>query len=161
MILTATTTRTYRGGYQWVGPSMVQGIITGTTCSAVAWFDASVLSGKVIQSAVLRLKRKSFGRSGAVKVKIGLCMLPYNTSDEAGGLTYGEIGTIAPDQTADFGDAKVLEFAEDLATHPAYGLWLYTDDTEAMSGRNYSENYAGFEGTDGDAPVLTVWYTTP
>ena len=158
---TATTTGTYYPSGHWINSDNVirQGFEGKTSTRkdyGCMWFDAGGLSGKTIKSATLTLKRISGrGRSGSVTLKLWTTTLTGKSGKPTDSLvSLGEIGTIGNGVTETF-NVPVSAISVIAA---GGGFVLYTEETSNASGKDYSRNYAHFEGTDGAAPVLTVTY---
>lgn len=158
---TATLTGTYYPSGHWINSDNIirQGFEGKTSTRkdyGCMWFDAGGLSGKTIKSATLTLKRISGrGRSGSVTLKLWTTTLTGKSGKPTDSLvSLGEIGTIGNGVTETF-NVPVSAIATIAA---GGGFVLYTEETANASGKDYSRNYAHFEGTDGNAPVLTVTY---
>lgn len=158
---TANVTGTYYPSGHWINSDNVirQGFEGKTSTRkdyGCMWFDAGGLSGKTIKSATLTLKRISGrGRSGSVTLKLWTTTLTGKSGKPTDSLvSIGEIGTIGNGVTATF-NVPVSAISVIAA---GGGFVLYTEETANASGKDYSRNYAHFEGTDGSAPVLTVTY---
>lgn len=157
----ASTTGTYYPSGHWISDNTIRQGHEGTGSNArkdygCMWFAASALSGKTIKSATLTIKRISGkGRSGSVALKLWTTALTGKSGKPTDSLvSLGEIGTIANGETATF---NVPTSAISVIAAGG-GFVLYTEETANASGKDYSGNYAHFEGTDGSAPVLTVTY---
>ena len=127
---------------------------SANTYTGAMWFPLGTLSGTATRAAVTLTRRIKTGRSGTVDVRL------YKMSNQGksgapeltGGVLLGSIAS---------GERKSFDIPAGYVTMGGLtGLAIRADDTQAMSGRSYSDNYAAFEGTDGDAPVLTVQYET-
>ena len=158
---TAIVTSTYYPSGHWINSDNVirQGFEGKTSTRkdyGCMWFDAGGLSGKTIKSATLTLKRISGrGRSGSVTLKLWTTTLTGKSGKPTDSLvSLGEIGTIGNGMTETF-NVPVSAISVIAA---GGGFVLYTEETSNASGKDYSRNYAHFEGTDGAAPVLTVTY---
>lgn len=158
---TANVTGTYYPSGHWINSDNVirQGFEGKTSTRkdyGCMWFDAGGLSGKTIKSATLTLKRISGrGRSGSVTLKLWTTTLTGKSGKPTDSLvSLGEIGTIGNGVTETF-NVPVSAISVIAA---GGGFVLYTEETSNASGKDYSRNYAHFEGTDGSAPVLTVTY---
>lgn len=158
---TANVTGTYYPSGHWINSDNVirQGFEGKTSTRkdyGCMWFDAGGLSGKTIKSATLTLKRISGrGRSGSVTLKLWTTTLTGKSGKPTDSLvSLGEIGTIGNGVTETF-NVPVSAISVIAA---GGGFVLYTEETANASGKDYSRNYAHFEGTDGNAPVLTVTY---
>lgn len=157
----ANVTGTYYPSGHWINSDNIirQGFEGKTSTRkdyGCMWFDAGGLSGKTIKSATLTLKRISGrGRSGSVTLKLWTTTLTGKSGTPTDSLvSLGEIGTIGNGVTETF-NVPVSAIATIAA---GGGFVLYTEETSNASGKDYSRNYAHFEGTDGSAPVLTVTY---
>lgn len=158
---TATTTGTYYPSGHWIrSDNIIRQGFEGKTSTrkdyGCMWFNAGGLSGKTIKSATLTIKRISGrGRSGSVTLKLWTTTLTGKSGKPTDSLvSLGEIGTIGNGVTETF-NVPVSAIATIAA---GGGFVLYTEETTNASGKDYSRNYAHFEGTDGSAPVLTVTY---
>lgn len=158
---TANVTGTYYPSGHWIkSDNIIRQGFEGKTSTrkdyGCMWFDAGGLSGKTIKSATLTLKRISGrGRSGSVTLKLWTTALTGKSGKPTDSLvSLGEIGTIGNGVTETF-NVPVSAIATIAA---GGGFVLYTEETANASGKDYSRNYAHFEGTDGAAPVLTVTY---
>lgn len=158
---TANVTGTYYPSGHWINSDNIirQGFEGKTSTRkdyGCMWFDAGGLSGKTIKSATLTLKRISGrGRSGSVTLKLWTTTLTGKSGKPTDSLvSLGEIGTIGNGVTETF-NVPVSAISVIAA---GGGFVLYTEETANASGKDYSRNYAHFEGTDGSAPVLTVTY---
>nr|DAV14152.1 MAG TPA: tail protein [Caudoviricetes sp.] len=158
---TANVTGTYYPSGHWINSDNIirQGFEGKTSTRkdyGCMWFGAGGLSGKTIKSATLTLKRISGrGRSGSVTLKLWTTTLTGKSGKPTDSLvSLGEIGTIGNGVTETF-NVPVSAIATIAA---GGGFVLYTEETANASGKDYSRNYAHFEGTDGNAPVLTVTY---
>ena len=158
---TANVTGTYYPSGHWINSDNIirQGFEGKTSTRkdyGCMWFDAGALAGKTIKSATLTLKRISGrGRSGSVTLKLWTTTLTGKSGTPTDSLvSLGEIGTIGNGVTETF-NVPVSAIATIAA---GGGFVLYTEETANASGKDYSRNYAHFEGTDGSAPVLTVTY---
>ena len=131
------------------------------------WFDNDTiqngLSGKTINQASLRLTAQKYvGRGVAVSVHLHGTSTEYASRNGAPTLVtdYGIIGTAEPGVTTTLSIPTTV--IDDLVAGTIKGLTLFSDDTANYNDRNYSENYAKFDGaTSGDAntrPLLTVIY---
>nr|DAI82941.1 MAG TPA: hypothetical protein [Caudoviricetes sp.] len=158
---TANVTGTYYPSGHWINSDNIirQGFEGKTSTRkdyGCMWFAASALSGKTVKSATLTIKRISGkGRSGSVALKLWTTTLTGKSGKPTDSLvSLGEIGTIGNGVTETF-NVPVSAIATIAA---GGGFVLYTEETANASGKDYSRNYAHFEGTDGSAPVLTVTY---
>ena len=158
---TANVTGTYYPSGHWINSDNIirQGFEGKTSTRkdyGCMWFDAGALAGKTIKSATLTLKRTSGrGRSGSVTLKLWTTTLTGKSGKPTDSLvSLGEIGTIGNGVTETF-NVPVSAIATIAA---GGGFVLYTEETANASGKDYSRNYAHFEGVDGAAPVLTVTY---
>ena len=158
---TANVTGTYYPSGHWINSDNIirQGFEGKTSTRkdyGCMWFDAGALAGKTIKSATLTLKRISGrGRSGSVALKLWTTTLTGKSGKPTDSLvSLGEIGTIGNGVTETF-NVPVSAISVIAA---GGGFVLYTEETANASGKDYSRNYAHFEGTDGSAPVLTVTY---
>lgn len=158
---TANVTGTYYPSGHWIkSDNIIRQGFEGKTSTrkdyGCMWFDAGGLSGKTIKSATLTLKRISGrGRSGSVTLKLWTTALTGKSGKPTDSLvSLGEIGTIGNGVAETF-NVPVSAIATIAA---GGGFVLYTEETANASGKDYSRNYAHFEGTDGSAPVLTVTY---
>lgn len=158
---TANVTGTYYPSGHWINSDNIirQGFEGKTSTRkdyGCMWFDAGGLSGKTIKSATLTLKRISGrGRSGSVTLKLWTTALTGKSGKPTDSLvSLGEIGTIGNGVTETFNvpTSAIATIAS------GGGFVLYTEETANASGKDYSRNYAHFEGTDGSAPVLTATY---
>lgn len=157
----ANVTGTYYPSGHWINSDNIirQGFEGKTSTRkdyGCMWFNAGVLAGKTIKSATLTLKRISGrGRSGSVTLKLWTTTLTGKSGKPTDSLvSLGEIGTIGNGVTETF-NVPVSAIATIAA---GGGFVLYTEETANASGKDYSRNYAHFEGVDGAAPVLTVTY---
>ena len=126
------------------------------------WFDngsiRSKLDGREIKSATLRLKRNvGGGREGQVKVWLWGTTANSGATSVQGAWNYEYIGSYV------YGEEKAvtipIEAVTDLVYGNANGLMLYTGETAADSGKEYSKNYATFNGAaDSTPPQLTIVY---
>ena len=158
---TASVTGTYYPSGHWINDNTIRQGHEGTGSSArrdygCMWFNAGTLAGKTIKSATLTIKRISGkGRSSSVALKLWTTTLTGKSGKPTDSLVnLGEIGKIANGETATF-NVPVSAISVIAA---GGGLVLYTEETTNKTGKNYSENYAHFEGVGGSAPVLTVTY---
>lgn len=157
----ANVTGTYYPSGHWINSDNIirQGFEGKTSTRkdyGCMWFNAGALAGKTIKSATLTLKRISGrGRSGSVTLKLWTTTLTGKSGKPTDSLvSLGEIGTIGNGVTETF-NVPVSAIATIAA---GGGFVLYTEETANASGKDYSRNYAHFEGVDGAAPVLTVTY---
>ena len=152
--ITATLTGNWYGSWNKSEQLLRQGRYDSTDYTGAMWFPLGNRSGTVTRAAVTLTRRSRTGRSGTVDVML------YKLSNQGKSgepvLTGGELlGSIAS------GERKSFDIPTSYVTLGGLtGLAIQADDTDTMSGRSYSENYAAFDGTDGDAPVLTVQYET-
>lgn len=158
---TANVTGTYYPSGHWINDNTIRQGHEGTGSNGrkdygCMWFNASALTGKTIKSATLTIKRISGkGRSSSVALKLWTTTLTGKSGKPTDSLvSLGEIGKIANGETATF---NVPTSAISVIASGG-GLVLYTEETTNKTGKNYSENYAHFEGVGGSAPVLTVTY---
>lgn len=138
----------------------------GRICGCI-WFDnaaiRAALSGKTVNQASIRLTAQKYvGRGAAVTVHLRGTATAYEGRSGHPALTtdYGAIGTAEPGTTATLTIPN--QAVTDLVNGAIEGLMLYSEDTQDMEGRNYSQNYMRFDGgTSGSAetrPALTVIY---
>ena len=159
----------YAGGWSYFEDADVrQGYVGGKRIYGTIWFNASTiktaLTGKTIKQASLRLYMQSgVGRGVSVSVQMYGTNMAYDGRSGAPALTtsYGTIGSTAPGQLNEI--TIPTQVITDIVNGTIQALVLYSDDTDYYSGRNYSKNYARFDGsTSGDSstrPRLTVVYS--
>ena len=151
--LNAQSTGTYSGSAWWSDAAIRQGYTQANgRMRGGIWFDLTEVQGKTIKAATLRLRRvEGYGRGGEVDVRI------YATDSQA---LSGQPTTTGSAVTGKMAQGQVKTFnVEGLMGHK--GFVLYAEDTEVMSGRTYSKNYARFTGTGGGEatiPQLVVTY---
>ena len=158
---TANVTGTYYPSGHWINDNTIRQGHEGTGSNGrkdygCMWFNASALAVKTIKSATLTIKRiAGKGRSSSVALKLWTTTLTGKSGKPTDSLvSLGEIGKIANGETATF---NVPTSAISVIASGG-GLVLYTEETTNKTGKNYSENYAHFEGVGGASPVLTVTY---
>lgn len=163
VVLTATLTDTYwwtsdDSDVGWYGGGRLRQGLTTYRQAAVMWFNTNAFTGKTIKNATLTIKRISgYGRTTTVGIPVYTTPLSTNGGNpRTNSVYYDNIGSIANGQTKTF--TIPVAAVQALADGDAAGLMLWPDDTELLPGRDYSANYARFEGTTGTAPVLTVTY---
>ena len=118
------------------------------------FYSVSGVSGTV-KSAILKLTRlKNYGKGSAVQVKVYGTTATGKSGNPALSTDGYVLGTIDNGQTADF--ALPAALASGLGNGTYKGIVLYADDTGAMSGKNYSSNYARLSA---DAPLTITWTT--
>lgn len=126
------------------------------------WFDnttiRNAMSGRTVLSATLQLAmRSNVGRGASVTVELSGTYSDSGASSAAVTMSYGVLGTASPGETVSF--ALPVAAVTDLINGTINGLMLYSSDTGAYKGRDYSKNYAKFDGAaDSAPPVLTVIY---
>lgn len=160
---TPSMSATSYGNGHWSSESRMRQGFNGVEQRGCMWFDLSSLAGHTIRSASLTLTRvPGKGRSSAIALTLYTTNLTGKTQganpadSKANELSLGSIGngeTITVSiPTASLGDIMTALLA-------GKGLMLYTGETTAMSGKDYSANYGHIygEGESGE-PVLTVTY---
>ena len=126
------------------------------------WFDnnniRSAMRGRTVLSAAIRLAmRSNVGRGTSVTVELSGTYSNSGASSAAVTKSYGVLGTASPGETVSF--ALPLAAVTDLVNGTINGLMLYSSDTGAYKERDYSKNYAKFDGAaDATPPQLTVIY---
>lgn len=118
------------------------------------FYTVSGVSGTV-KSAILKLTRmKNYGKGAPVQVKVYGTTAAGKSGNPALSTEGYVLGTIDGGQTAEF--ALPAALASGLGNGTYKGIVLYADDTGAMSGKNYSSNYARLSA---DAPLTITWTT--
>lgn len=160
---TATSTGSYKGSGSKYRNEVAQGWLSGTgRIRGCMWFDnasiRSAINGKTVMSASLRLSmRKGVGRGVAVTVELSGTYSNSGASSAAVTKSYGVLGTANPGETVTF--TLPTAAVTDLVNGTINGLMLYSSDTAGYKEREYSKNYAVFDGaSDSTPPVLTVIY---
>lgn len=158
---TANVTGTYYPSGHWINDNIIRQGHEGSGSNGrrdygCMWFDAGSMSGKTIKSATLTIKRMAGkGRSSSVAMKLWTTALTGKSGKPTDSLvSVGDIGKIANGETLTVN----IPTSSLSAIASGGGFVLYTEETTNKTGKTYSENYAHFEGTDGNAPVLTVTY---
>ena len=160
--LTANSTGTYGPSSWWtIDRSVRQGYTTSNrSLRGGIWFNfSSIPSGATITALRLTLKR-TYGYGISAGVNIRAYGTSSNARDGQPALTSGpyDLGTAAT-----WGNTKTHDLPAGLVTAIANssckGIVLNVADSSVISGKDYSENYARFDGTDGTAPKLIVTYT--
>ena len=124
------------------------------------WFDntsiRNAMRGRTVLSATIRLAmRSNVGRGTSVTVELSGTYSNSGASSVAVTTNYGVLGAANPGETVTF--TLPVQAVNDLVNGTINGLMLYSSDTGAYKERDYSKNYAVFEGS-GDVPVLTIIY---
>lgn len=138
----------------------------GRICGCI-WFDnaaiRAALTGRTVNQASIRLTAQKYvGRGAAVTVCLRGTATEYAGRSGHPALTtdYGAIGTAEPGMTVTLTIPN--QAVNDLVNGTISGLMLYSEDTQDMEGRNYSQNYMRFDGgTSGNQetrPMMTVVY---
>lgn len=155
--LTANQTGSYGSSWQ-SEQTMRQGRYSSTTYRGCMWWDVSALSGKTVLAASLKLKRKSgAGRSSQVSLNLWTTPLTGKSGNPAtGAALVGTLGAIAPGEEMAY--SLPTAAVQALVNGTAGGFMLYAGAENLLQNRDYSANYAAFDGTDGAAPELTVTY---
>lgn len=160
----ATSTGSYKGSGSKYRNEVGQGWWSGIgRIRGCMWFDnstiRSALSGRTIRSATLRLAMRSgVGRGASVTVELCGTIASSGASSAAVTKSYGVIGTTSPGEVTTITIPN--EAITDLRSGTINGLMLYSSDTGAYKDRDYSKNYAIFDGaSDGTPPMLTVVYS--
>ena len=160
----ATSTGSYKGSGSKYRNEVGQGWWSGIgRIRGCMWFDnstiRSALSGRTIRSATLRLAMRSgVGRGASVTVELCGTAASSGASSAAVTKSYGVIGTTSPGEVTTITIPN--EAITDLRSGTINGLMLYSSDTGAYKDRDYSKNYAIFDGaSDGTPPMLTVVYS--
>lgn len=155
---TASVTGTYYPSGHWISnSSLIQGRYDTTRHYACMWFDAGSLAGKTIKSATLTIKRiAGAGKSSSVNVTLYTSPVTGKSGKPTTGAV--SLGTLGK---AENGETVIVNLPTSAIAAIASGgaLMLDPGDTENASNKQYSANYARFEGKDdGTPPVLTVTY---
>lgn len=122
-------------------------------------FDMSQIpTGATITGLKLTLKRdSSFGVSSGVTIKAYGSTTNAKSGAPALSSSGYVIGSLA------WGKSGTFDLPAGIVSGFASGSYkaivLYSDDTSVIDGRTYSDNFAGFDGTDATAPKLAVTYT--
>lgn len=160
----ATSTGSYKGSGSKYRNEVGQGWYDGIgRIRGCMWFDnstiRSALSGRTIRSATLRLAMRSgVGRGASITVELSGTAASSGASSAAVTKSYGVIGTTSPGEVTTITIPN--EAITDLNNGTINGLMLYSSDTGAYKDRDYSKNYAIFDGaSDGTPPMLTVVYS--
>ena len=160
---TATSTGSYKGSGSEYRNDVAQGWYDGIgRIRGCMWFDnttiRNAMSGRTVLSATLQLAmRSNVGRGTSVTVELSGTYSNSGASSAAVTKNYGVLGTANPGETASF--ALPVAAVTDLVNGTINGLMLYSSDTGAYKERDYSKNYAVFDGAaDSAPPVLTVIY---
>lgn len=149
---TAMLSGTWYGSGWMSGNELRQGKYGDGNHRGLMWFDLSALSGNVKNASLQLTRRSRVGRSGTVTVTLYQSTASGKSGEPAisGGVDLGEIAS---------GETRIFSIPEGyVALGSALALAVAAPDDVMMPGRDYSENYAAFDGTDGSAPVLTVTY---
>jgi hypothetical protein len=160
---TATSTASYKGSGSKYRNDVAQGWydIIGRIRGCM-WFDntsiRNAMRGKTVLSATIKLAmRRNVGRGVGVTVELSGTYSNSGASSAAVTKTYGTLGTANPGETVSF--ALPIAAVTDLVNGTINGLMLYSSDTGAYKERDYSKNYAVFDGAaDSTPPQLTVIY---
>lgn len=159
----ATSTGSYKGSGSEYRNDVAQGWYDGIgRIRGCMWFDnttiRNAMSGRTVLSATLQLAmRSNVGRGTSVTVELSGTYSNSGASSAAVTKNYGVLGTANPGETASF--ALPVAAVTDLVNGTINGLMLYSSDTGAYKERDYSKNYAVFDGAaDSAPPVLTVIY---
>lgn len=142
--------------YWWSGDSDIRQGYTKSNgrIKGGIFYAVSGVSGTV-KSAILKLTRlKNYGKGSAVQVKVYGTTSAGKSGNPALSTEGYVLGTIDGGQTAEFALPEAL--ATGLGNGTYKGIILYADDTNAMSGKTYSTNYARFAA---DAPLTITWTT--
>lgn len=147
------------GGGSWNSNYLRDGILNGIRYVGSMWFNISALNGKTIKSASLTLTRNS---AGADSANVRLKTTNQTAGNHSGSpdeqihliTDYGKIGSVRRGKTATI-DIPASAITDIVASSNANckALTIYVNDTEQMSGKSYSSNYASF-----DDATLTVTY---
>lgn len=167
VLTTATYTATSTGSYKGSGSKYRNDVAQGWYDSigrirGCMWFDntsiRNAMRGRTVLSATLRLAmRSNVGRGTSVTVELSGTYSNSGASSAAVTKSYGVLGTANPGETVSF--ALPTAAVTDLVTGTINGLMLYSSDTGAYKERDYSKNYAVFDGAaDSTPPQLTVIY---
>lgn len=166
VLLYATTTKSYRGGWRSDTLDVVQGVYSASGYKSslswnygCMWFSTlrTILSGTTIKSATLTLNRKTGSGSGSAKT-LYLCAI---TNTSASGVpsiavNYGAIGSIGRGETATF--AIPVAAVQGLASGAYGGLCLY-ESPYNFGSSTYSKCYMRMSGADtSQQPYLQVVY---
>lgn len=160
---TATATGSYKGSGSKYRNDVAQGWYDGIgRIRGCMWFDnttiRNAMSGRTVLSATLQLAmRSNVGRGTSVTVELSGTYSDSGASSAAVTMSYGVLGTANPGEvtTITIPNAAIA----DLVSGAINGLMLYSSDTGAYKERDYSKNYAVFDGAaDSAPPVLTVIY---
>jgi hypothetical protein len=158
----SASTASYKGSGSKYRDDLVQGWYSGIgRIRGCMWFyNAGIrdkLRGKTVLSATLQLAmRSNVGRGVGVTVELSGTSSNSGASSVAVTTNYGVLGTANPGETVTF--TLPTAAVTDLVNGTINGLMLYSSDTGAYKEREYSKNYAVFEGSGGNVPVLTVTY---
>ena len=159
----ATATGSYKGSGSEYRNDVAQGWYDGIgRIRGCMWFDnttiRNAMSGRTVLSATLQLAmRSNVGRGTSVTVELSGTYSDSGASSAAVTKNYGVLGTANPGETASF--ALPVAAVTDLVNGTINGLMLYSGDTGAYKERDYSKNYAVFDGAaDSAPPMLTVIY---
>lgn len=163
---TCSASGTYRtkSGSGWLANDIIQGYNNDHYVNyGCMWFGSmSVLSGKTLTEAKLRVKRQSaYGASISTKTLLGACNNTGRTGTIAVGdlTTYGQIGTATKDKFVDM--TVPLAAVTALVSGSKHGLVFYSETSASYySSYMFSKNYAGFYGANqnSNAPKLIVTY---
>jgi hypothetical protein len=167
----STTTATYlatsTGSYKGSGSKYRNDVAQGWYDSigrirGCMWFDntsiRNAMRGRTVLSATIRLAmRSNVGRGTSVTVELSGTYSNSGASSAAVTKSYGVLGTANPGETVTF--TLPTAAVTDLVNGTINGLMLYSSDTGAYKERDYSKNYAVFDGAaDATPPQLTVIY---
>lgn len=158
----SASTASYKGSGSKYRDDLAQGWYSGIgRIRGCMWFyNAGIrdqLRGKTVLSATLQLAmRSNVGRGTSVTVELSGTSANSGASSAAVTTTYGVLGTANPGETVTF--TLPTAAVTDLVNGTINGLMLYSSDTGAYKEREYSKNYAVFEGGGGNVPVLSVTY---
>lgn len=159
----SASTASYKGSGSKYRDDLVQGWYSGIgRIRGCMWFyNAGIrdqLRGKTVLSATLRLAmRSNVGRGVSVTVELSGTYSNSGASSATVTKNYGTLGTANPGETVTF--TLPVQAVNDLVNGTINGLMLYSSDTGAYKERDYSKNYAVFDGAaDSTPPQLTVIY---
>lgn len=167
VLTTATYTATSTGSYKGSGSKYRNDVAQGWYDSigrirGCMWFDntsiRNAMRGRTVLSATIRLAmRSNVGRGTSVTVELSGTYSNSGASSAAVTKSYGVLGTANPGETVTF--TLPTAAVTDLVNGTINGLMLYSSDTGAYKERDYSKNYAVFDGAaDSTPPQLTIVY---
>lgn len=163
-LVTSTYDATLTGWKQvsWSSETYVrQGLTQYGAITGCMWFNnttiRAALAGKTIESATLRIKRRSgTGKSTAVQLRLHGISLTGKSGTPTLVTSYGLIGSLAWSETGTL--AIPAAAITDLRAGTINGFALHTGETTYSESKGYSDNYAAFDGTEAVKPQLGVTY---